>query len=50
LTLPDHVIEQNGYDEQIRQAGLDAPAIVAAVLSSLGQKDEADYLLDTSIA
>jgi hypothetical protein len=50
LTLPDHFIEQNGYDEQLRQAGLDAPAISAAVLSALGQKDEAHHLLANNIA
>jgi 1-deoxy-D-xylulose-5-phosphate synthase len=49
LTLPDHFIEQNGQDEQLRQAGLDAPAIAAAVLSVLGQKGEAHHLLNINI-
>lgn len=50
LTLPDHFIEQDSQGEQLRQAGLDATAIAAAVLSALGQEDEAHYLLTNHVA
>ena len=50
LTLPDHFIEQNSQREQLRQACLDATAIAATVLSTLGQEDEAHHLLAGDIA
>jgi len=50
LTLPDHFIEQNSQREQLRQACLDATAIAATVLSTLGQEDEAHHLLASDIA
>lgn len=50
LTLPDHFIEQNSQKEQLRQACLDATAIAATVLSTLGQEDEAHHLLAGDIA
>ncbi|MDP7543575.1 MAG: 1-deoxy-D-xylulose-5-phosphate synthase [Alphaproteobacteria bacterium] len=50
LTLPDHFIEQNSQKEQLRQACLDATAIAATVLSTLGQEDEAHHLLASDIA
>ena len=49
LTLPDSFIEQDSQDEQLRQAGLDATAIAAAVFSALGQEDEAQHLLTNHV-
>ncbi len=40
LTLPDRIIEHDTQARQYAEAGLDAPAIVAAALEALGKADD----------